>query len=264
MSDLGSLSLTTDPHGTRDSWRTWYAQPTGQILLDYECAALQEVLPDLFGYHVVQIGQVHTADLLAASRINHRVIVDVAAVPSASATAIQSYADDLPLATDGVDVVVLPHTLEFEADPHQILREVERVLIPQGHVVILGFNPLSLFGLCKLWRRREGVAPWNVSFLSVLRMRDWLALMGFEIVTERHYFYRPPLRAQALMRRLEFIERVGRWAPRRVDFGGAYLLVGKKRVATMTPLKPRWRSHRELLGKMAPAAGPTSQRARGG
>jgi len=139
-----------------------------------------------------------------------------------------------------VDLMLLPHTLEFADDPHQVLREISRVLTPEGHVVILGFNPFSLWGLWRLLRRRRGSAPWNGHFLQLTRIKDWLKLLDFEIDRGSMLYYRPPLASETTMDRLHFLDKAGdRWWPMA---GAVYLLVAKKRVVGMMPLRPEWRT----------------------
>lgn len=231
----------------RQNLRAWYNRPVGQVLLAQERELLDEALPTLFGYHIVQIGCLLGNDLLANSRVPHRVLLDPDGGGETLLPHVYSYPDAIPIATGAVDVAVLPHTLEFERDPHQILREVDRILIPEGHVVILGFNPWSFWGL---WRKFLGKpcgrAPWCGDFLSMTRINDWLALLGFEVVTMRQHFFRPPLQHRSLMKKLSFLETAGSkcWP----SLGGAYMLIAKKRVITMTPIKPSWRSQRKLVG----------------
>ncbi len=234
------------PPGLRRDLRAWYAHGIGHLLLETERGQLDEVLPNLFGYHLLQVGRIHHEDLLASSRISHRVVLDADAVAGdAPASVLRACADELPIATGSVDVVVLPHTLEFESDPHSVLREAERILIPEGHVVVLGFNPWSFWGI---WRRllaRQGAAPWCGRFLGLMRVKDWLALLGFDVILTRQYFFRPPLQREGVMRKLLFMEKAGaRLWP---HLGGAYMIVAKKRVTTMTPIKPRWRPRRSLI-----------------
>ncbi len=228
--------------------RQWYAEGLGRWLLESEQQQLDQILPNLFGYHLIQVGHMVDDDLLHSSRISHRVVVDgdlCRLEAAAGGPGLLGRPDALPLQRDSVDVVVLPHILEFEAHPHEVLREVERVLVAEGHVVILGFNPWSLWGLWRLLRRRHGHPPWYGTFRSVLRLKDWLALLGFDIIMTCNYFYRPPLRHAGFMRRLGFLERLGkRWWP---FLGGAYVMVAKKRVVTLTPIKPRWRPRRRLV-----------------
>ncbi|PKM42607.1 MAG: methyltransferase [Gammaproteobacteria bacterium HGW-Gammaproteobacteria-1] len=226
----------------------WYDSPLGRSLAAGERVILDDTLGNLFGYHLLQVGAPQHADLTAASRISHRmVLVDNAAglPPLAGSEGCIGLPEALPVAADSLDLLLLPHTLGFADQPHQVLREAERVLIPEGHVAILGFNPWSLWGLYRLvlgWRRR---APWCGRFLSPWRVKDWLSLLGFDTVLLRHIHHRPPLHHPGLLRRLAFLERWGaRWWP---VLGGGYLLVARKRVATLTPIRPRWRPRRALV-----------------
>jgi SAM-dependent methyltransferase len=232
--------------------RAWFEGRLGQHVLECERRELDEVLANLFGYYLVQVGTAMDAYLLEASRIRHQVIVDNAwpvepcrALPVHVAS-LCGKPHGLPVQSDSVDVVLLPHTLEFTPSPHEVLREAERVLVAEGHVVILGFNPWSLWGLWRLLRRRRRQhVPWHGAFRGMYRLKDWLSLLGFDIVQAHTYFYRPPLQHVVMMRRLEWFERLGRrWWP---FLGGAYLIVAKKRVTTLTPIKPRWRPRRSLL-----------------
>lgn len=247
-------------HGIRRLQRAWYRLDLGRRLLETECAQLAELLPDLFGYHVLQIGCLADTDLLGSSRITHRVVLAGESEGSGGVVTpgIYARADALPIATDSVDVVLLAHTLEFEADPHGVLREAERVLIPEGHVIILGFNPWSLWGVWRLALSGRVRPPWCGRFISLLRMKDWLALLGFDIVVQRSYFFRPPLQHAGVMKRLRFMEALGSRAwP---NMGGAYLLLAKKRVATLTPIKPRWAVPRRLVAVSMPEASARQSR----
>ncbi len=232
----------------RQSLRGWYNRPVGQMLLEQEREQLDNILATLFGYHILQVGCLLGNDLLSSSRVSNKVLIDPDKAGETLTPAIYGYPDAIPIASDSVDVVVLPHTLEFERDPHQILREADRVLIPEGHVVVLGFNPWSLWGLWRLLFGRSGTAPWCGDFLSVTRTKDWMALLGFDVVLVRHYFFRPPLQRKGIMNKLSFMEKLGAklW-PR---LSGAYVLMAKKRVTTLTPIRPRWSSRRKLLGEL--------------
>ena len=146
----------------------------------------------------------------------------------------------LPVASDSVDAVILPHTLDFAPNPHQVLREVERALIPEGRVVIIGFNPFSLWGLWRQFGRWRGAVPWCANFVSYPRLNDWLTLMGLDIERTDVMEFRPPTRT----RRLESVERVGRrvWPM----LAGIYAVRAVKRVSRVTPLQPRWARLRVL------------------
>lgn len=227
--------------------RAWYRLRLGRLLLEAEQERLSQILPDLFGYHLLQVGRIADADLLPSSRIAHRVVLDADPdMPTSAPPGLYARPDALPIASDSVDVVILPHTLEFEPDPHQVLREAERVLIAEGTLVILGFNPWSLWGLWRLILMRRNDPPWRARFLSLSRIRDWLALLGFDEVDTHPYFFRPPLHHETTMKKLTFMETMGKrcWP----QLSGAYVLVAKKRVSTLTPIKPRWRQQRSLIG----------------
>jgi len=217
---------------------------------------LDEVLPNLFGYHLLQVGSPADDVLCAASLIPNRVLMESVLEPGKRRPLILAQAQALPIQSDSVDVVMLAHTLEFEPDPHQVLREADRVLVPEGHVVILGFNPWSPWGLWHLLISRWAMPPWNGQFRSMRRIRDWLSLLGFDTTVSRGFFFRPPLHHDGVMRRLRVMERLGR---RLWPFAGAvYIVVAKKRVTTLTPIRPRWRPGRSLVG--AGLVNPGSQR----
>lgn len=233
-----------------DALRNWYAGALGRELLDAERHQLDEILPDLFGYYLVQVGAPAGQYLLGASLIRHHIVTDAihpdAGEHGGRASVMYAHAGVLPLQSDSVDVVVLHHVLDFESLPHEVLREVERTLVPDGHVVIVGFNPWSLWGIRRLftWHRGEHT-PWRGAFRSIIRIKDWLALLGFDVVATRTRFFRPPLRRPGLMRRLQWMERLG--ARAWPYLGGTYIIVAKKRVVALTPIKPRWRPRRSLI-----------------
>ncbi len=173
-----------------------------------------------------------------------RVVLDL--LTNDHATTVQGLPEALPFDVKSIDVVLLPHTLDFASDPHQVLREVDRVLAPEGHVVILGFNPLSLWGIRRLVARRRGRVPWCGNFFGRHRIKDWLALLEYELTGGHMLYYRPPVQNEAVMDRLYFLDKVGdRWWPM---MAAAYLVVAKKRVFGVTPLHPRRRKK--------PAIGP--------
>lgn len=217
----------------------WFASAQGRYVLDWEQAELDAAVADVFGYYALQIGA-PGPDFLRTNRIPLRCTagdggrVDVLCAPEA-----------LPFATQSIDLVVLPHVLEFADDPHQILREVERVLIPEGQVIVVGFNPYSLWGL-KRCRRRQGAFPWNGSYLSLPRLRDWLKLLGFDAERPRFGCYAPPCEQVHWLRRWRFLERAGaRWWQ---FSGGIYILRAIKRTHAMRLIAPTWR-RRSLRAK---------------
>jgi len=208
----------------------------------------------LFGYHLVQIGCPYGADLLVPSRISHRITLDVDGGAN-NGSPLCARADAIPIATDSVDLLILPHTLEFELDPHQVLREAQRMLIADGHVVIIGFNPWSLWGVWRIVLGHRGAPPWCGRFFSMARVKDWLSLLNFDIVRSKMFFYRPPFQSERIMKRLSFLDSAGQRAWPRL--GAAYVLVAKKRVIPLTPQRERWVKRRRLV--TAGVAEPTTR-----
>lgn len=244
VSNRADASMVTTT--ARQSLNLWLERSLGRDLIELEQSHLVRVLPNLFGYHLVQLGAVGTDDLLEASRIQHKVVARLEDDPGCGpAAGLVCSAGSLPFAADSLDVVVLPHVLEFSSNPHKVLREVERVLIGEGHLVLLGFNPWSLWGLWRLFLSWRDEPPWCGHFYGLSRIRDWLSLLDFELVRAERFGYRPPIAGQRLRNRLKHLEPLGRhlwpW------LGGVYLLVAKKRVIALTPLKMRWRARRSMI-----------------
>jgi SAM-dependent methyltransferase len=210
----------------------WFLTPLGQYLLEKERAYLDDVTPDIFGFHALQLGM-PGVDLLAESRIAHKMRVATLGEPD-----LYAKCHELPIATQSVDLVVLPHVLEFADEPHAILREVDRVMMPEGRLVIVGFNPWSLWGLRSSLGYSRDQYPWNGRFLSLLRVKDWLALLGFDVSAGRLIAYAPPFDSEKVRRRFGFMEPAGdRWWA----VGGAvYMLQAIKRVRGMRVITPAW------------------------
>ncbi len=224
----------------------WFATPLGQYLLEKEQAYLDDVTPDIFGFHAMQLGMPQV-DLLRESRIAHRVRIAAADRPD-----VYAKCHELPLATHSIDMAVLRHVLEFAAEPHAILREVDRVMMPEGRLVIVGFNPWSLWGLRSSVGFSRNEHPWNGRFVSLPRVKDWLALLGFDVNAGRLVGYAPPFDNVKLRRTFDFMEPAGdRWWA----VGGAvYMLQAIKRVRGMRLLTPAWQEQKDAREKSLAAA----------
>ena len=175
------------------SLRAWYRRPLGHQLAEAELSALAARLPNLFGYHLVVVDPPWNECRLDDSRIAHRIIQSVEndVPPGVELTADT---ENWPIMTDSIDAIVLPHTLELARDPHQVLREADRCLVPDGHLVIMGFNPRSFWGIRRLLARKRGDLPWDTRFQSMGRIKDWLGLLGFDTLHSHFLFHRPPFR----------------------------------------------------------------------
>jgi SAM-dependent methyltransferase len=225
----------------------WYLTPLGKELLVEENDCLDRLLRDTFGYYLVQVGVVgQFQEAVAGSRVHNRILVPGSCrPPRALGPQLIAIPSQLPLATDSVDVILLPHVLEFSGDGRQVLREAERVLIPEGRVVIMGFNALSLWGGWRLLHGGKGRMPWCGHFLTPFRISDWLSLLGFQVEIQEMLMFRPPWR-RALLQQLSFVDSLGRryWPL----LAGVYAIRAVKRVSTLMPLRPSWKTRHVITG----------------
>jgi len=236
MSELSSEDSRMSIPGLED----WLDTAQGRYVMAWESASVDNAIADVFGFNALQLG-LPQRDFLHASRIPLR------------QTASESGAADvlceltaLPFAANSADLVVLPHVLEFAGDPHQILRDIERILIPEGHLIILGFSPISLWGLRNRFDR-SGSFPWHGTYLSLTRVKDWLKLLGFAVGQTVPGCRVPPCDQEVWLQRWHFMERAGgRWwgFP-----GGVYLLHAIKRTHAMRLITPNWR--KQAVGSKA-------------
>ncbi|MFA5081900.1 MAG: methyltransferase domain-containing protein [Hydrogenophilaceae bacterium] len=208
----------------------WFNSDIGGYVRERELAWFDATSADIFGFNAMQVGQCHV-DFLRANRMPFRFATSV------TDGLMHARPEELPIAEQSIDLVALPHVLEFSPNPHQLLREVERVLRPEGRLLLAGFNPLSLWGLKRVLGTRQ-VYPWNGRFLHLTRIKDWLSLLGFELLSGRMICYAPPVNQGAWLRRFRFMEAAGdRWW---ALGGGVYLLHAVKRVRGMRMIAPRW------------------------
>lgn len=226
----------------------WFETPLGEALLTEEGESIEQALQCLFGYHLLQMSVSPRLDLGQTSRISHRFALNpmTGDTPNSRLSALADFTD-LPLPEESIDVVLLHHVLDYSQSPHQLLRESARVLIPRGHLVIVGFNPWSVLGTCRWFARFFSRKPrWRHQSLRLGRVLDWLTLLDFEAVDIHQGFYRLPLQHPGAIKHLHWLER---WGKRlRLPWGGYYLIVARKERIALTPLKPAWRTLRPVPG----------------
>lgn len=218
----------------------WIASRLGRQLLAAEGELLRGLLDDVFGLELLQLGSWGASrELLSQSRTRRQtVIAPATALASGFEVDLVAQLTQLPIQSATVDAVLLPHTLEFAADPHAIVREADRVLTGEGQLIVLGFCPFSLWGL-RARGSRQGYPPGLLQMLGMGRVRDWLALLGYEVVQQRRYLYSRPW-------------NTGNGATRRILRRGllnplpaaAWLLKARKHVYGMTPLRHRFARER--------------------
>lgn len=236
------------------SFNDWLDSPQGQYILQWEQNKYDQLVADIFGFNAVQLGMPQ-ADFLRANRMPMRLYGDEkpnirTRQHDENAVWLRALPNHLPFANASIDLLILPHLLEFHDSPHQILREVERVLVPEGSLIITGFNPYSLWGLRRRFSRTaHAPPPWRGQYLSVPRLRDWLTLLGLESHSGSFGCYAPPFSQENRLQRWHFIELAGnRWWP----YGGAvYILQAVKRVHGMRLVMPTWRERMARAKAMA-------------
>lgn len=237
---------------------SWLQSSAGQYFVAREQAWLDSWVPDLFGFRAVQLGTA-LVDGLKESRIPHKGRVHQALVYKSPQGELVLKADcfasfeELPFDSQSLDLVVLPHVLEFAEDPHQVLREVERVLMPEGRVILTGFNPMSLWGLRHaLLKRWAPVWPKGCEPLHLIRLKDWFKLLGFEAELGRFGCYRFPAFSDKGLGRMGFMEHAGdRWWP---VCGAVYGLCAVKRVRGMRLVGPAFKDKKMAVKQLKPVA----------
>jgi SAM-dependent methyltransferase len=242
----------------------WLKTPPGEYLLAWERERFDQAVSDIFGFHALQLGM-QEIDTLRDNRMPHQwlaldsmqdmtvnapdEILNLSSEPiqSSRRLALLTHSAALPFPANSLDLVVLPHTLELSDDPHATLREVERVLVPEGRVVISGLNPASLWGLrqqrghlCQRLGFGDLFLPERGEFIGHWRLRDWLRLLSFEVESAQFGCYRPAIDNARWLSRFTWMETAGaRWWP---IFGSVYFLVATKRVRGMRLLEPAWKN----------------------
>lgn len=205
----------------------------GAYLLAQELSFYDSMVSDVFGFRALQLG-LPQHDFLRANRMPWRGRV-------ADFGAAEVYCDPahLPIESRSLDLIVMPHVLDFTEHPHQVLREAERVLVPEGKLVLTGFNPLSLWGVRRLIQGSEA-GPWRGNFFAAGRLRDWFELLGLEPAQNGYLCYAPPFGRSDWLQRFAFMERAGeRWWPLAA---GVYGLMAIKRQRGMRLLTPAWKT----------------------
>jgi SAM-dependent methyltransferase len=250
-------------------WDSWSQTPLGARLLSEEQAWLDATLSDVFGYHAMQIGPM-PLDALRSNRMSTRarmgwpgaVSMTGLGAEEADQIAQPSYLvgslPELPFQTESLDLLVLSHALEVCEDPHHLLREAQRALIPEGKLVVVGFNPFSLWRLRKRTRSINRFPPAGHRWISLPRIKDWLKLLNFDLGAggaSAFGGFVPPVESEKWLSRLKWMDPAGRrWWPMA---GGVYFLMAVKRVHHMQLIGPNWRERKQLAASRAAAAPKT-------
>lgn len=224
----------------------WEDLPNGDALQQAVTDKLTDWWPRVFGYHLLKLGPLSAQLSSMASPVAHH--FSLCSAPTAS---LMGDFCHLPIQNGVIDAVVMSLLLEFEADPYRILRETDRVLIAGGYLFIVGFNPLSSVFLGKLWPKYQDDLPWCGRFFMPSRVRDWLGLLGYQVVSDERLVYHPLI---GELNRGRFLQQtLASWLP---SAGSLYLIVARKLESPLTPIRDK-RKVQQPNWATAPSAGRT-------
>ncbi len=233
--------------------KTWCKSGLAQRFVALETEKLNSCMPDLTGHYLLQYSALNKV-VIHSSTLKHSFIAGNEGLDPNNSQLQMNY-EQLPFRDNCLDCIVTHHVLDFSSSPHQCLREAARVVVPNGYLAIVGFNPWSAWGISRLLPRTMVASKGKQ--LSRRRVVDWLTLLGFRVEQIKSALYIPPLilryfpnfslRIEALLNDLN------------LPFGGVYIIIARKLVAGRTPVRPQWRP---LAGRRIPVAAPSTRGAR--
>jgi len=236
----------------------WLQSPLGAALLQHEIRVVEEALDGVFGINCLQLGLWgENRTFMRFARTQRCAVIAAAGVGETDAgkPCVVGDMHRLPIESDTIDAVLLPHTLDYSDRPHAILREVDRVLRRDGRLIILGFKPGGLWGLRRLVPG-AGIPPGADHLISDRRLKDWLQLLDMRIDGTSRYFFRWPLPGNKARGSNKWERRGQAWWP---ELSACYMLSAQKRVSTMTPVRPAWRRKPKVVAGLAEPSTRSSQ-----
>jgi len=251
----------------REKWnrvKNWFKTDLGKSVYTSEQEVVKNQLESCFGYNIVQLGAVAEESLIQSTRIKQKFVLECS-YEKFQGTSMQAHFQQLAIKNNSIDAVVLHHTLEFETEPHAILREVERILVPEGKLIVVLFNPFSLWGLWHVYLRvkhlvehQKPVLPSCGNLISQRRLKDWFSLLGFDYSKSQPALFRPPVNNIQILNKLNFMENAGkRYWP---NLAGSHTILATKRISTLTPIRPKWRLGKKVLRpRVSETSGNVSQ-----
>ena len=220
---------------------SWAEIPWGDYYRDALTRHLQPCLDRLYGFHLLKIGSLSAEIDTASCAISHQVNVGL----HGEDLQVLANPGSLPFESKSVDACLLAHSLAWSSDPHRVLREVDRVLIDDGWMIISGFNLFSVLGTGKLIPGLRQRVPWNSRMFTQTRLMDWLSLLNYEVVQRSRF--------QVLPWNKQGGKVISTHLP---ALGCLSIIVARKRTfpLTMNPAKKAAAQRR-----LAPAVGATSR-----
>ncbi|RTZ66173.1 MAG: hypothetical protein DSZ29_03425 [Aquificaceae bacterium] len=233
----------------------WYESQTGQQALAHLDEYISEYLSSIFGYYCLNIGILSDREAFLE---NSRISAGFSIGFDKTRNDLVAKPEQLPIAADNVDLVIASHVLEYSQHPHQVLREIDRVLVPEGHCILIGFNPHTLRGM-KRFLTSSKKKDKRYKMRSVSHVRDWFSLLGFETLEVNYVGFRPTIKNESIFNKMAWMEK---WGEKLWPFlGSLYIIHAKKKVVSMTPHKKVWKAPILITGGKV-ALNRTAQRVR--
>lgn len=222
----------------------WFQTALGRSLLANQRHHIEQATKGFFGFHQAELGVSHRIPVGNLTHLGHKFYVLNEWEKELPENSVVSSHDQIALEHDIADLVILHHTLDFSSDPHQALREASRILKPSGHIVIVGFNPVSSWGLRRLFSRKQR-APWHCRFIAGSRVEDWLSLLDFKVGDSGYHFYAPPVNRQRLIDRFAVLDSI---LNTKVPLGAYYVVVAQKQVGSRLRTANKWAKKAKVVG----------------
>lgn len=233
---------------SRQLFQDWYATELGERLLNEEHDFIERELDNMVGYYLVQ-----QSPLKQLAFHNHRMRETLVLSPvlelGASESTVVANMSELPLESDGIDAIVLHHTLDLSANPHRDLHEVARTLLPSGKLIIVGYNPVSFWGIRRFFSKKVR-APWSGRFISQRRLEDWLKVAGLTLEHTEVLGYDMPMKVGKWRDRFAWVSKLLKVS--KLPVGCVYVMTATKQTRRYIPLKPRWNATKVRVPPLKP------------
>ena len=212
----------------------WFKSKTAKKLIEHEKIIVNKFIEDKFGYFAIQIGGVF-ANFLEHSRITKHLFNE------GVLKNISFDRTSLPLSNESIDLIICPHFIE-QGYNKTVFDEFFRITISGGHLIIISFNPYSFAGIKNFFSFSMHF-PWNSKFISMSVIQEQLKKSGFSISEAKISNYQPIFSDDIYFFNSNFESIGNRWLPL---LGNVFFIVAQKKVASLTPIKPKWKNIKKI------------------
>jgi len=219
------------------NFKKWLKSPLGLLICKQETPVVKKKIGECFGQELLLLGDTSFAAALEGSPVLHKTHVYPFKTTIDSMPTITASFDALPFVSDSINAIYLSHCLEQVVNPQEVLHEAFRVLVPEGSIIITGFNPWSLWGLFTALKQLFFIrTPWQSTLLSFSRLQNWLRDLSFDEIEISTHLFSLPLNNKAMLEQTAWLEY---WGKIIYPLGGAwYVITARKRCFTLTPIEP--------------------------